>query len=334
MTLCIVCKSESVDYLSSIFDDRYGNPLECQIVKCSYCGHIYTSPMLTEEQLGRLYSQYYPRKLVDVAQVRAEAALVTHRGAAWIRWWKGVNNQGQYSVQPGERMLDIGSGSCLALLEAQSLGAVVFGVETDPNVERIAAELGLTVHIGSFYDDPFEGEQFNLIILNQVIEHIPDPSSLLSRLHSRLAPGGRIILVFPNINSFWRRVSGYRWINWHVPYHLHHFNLTVFRKLVKNNGFNVKAWRTITPNLWTLLQICMLGESHQRGTPSTLWVKPTFTSGETTPLLISRPKLTKALYLIRRVVMIAVNIPLAILNRTLDAFGQGDSLMVEIEPSQ
>jgi hypothetical protein len=39
-----------------------------------------------------------------------------------------------------------------------------------------------TVHIGSIDDDPFPGVRFDRIVLNQVIEHIPEPQRLLPKL--------------------------------------------------------------------------------------------------------------------------------------------------------
>ena len=91
--------------------------------------------------------------------------------------------------------------------------------------------------------------------MNQVIEHFPDPDLALHNLRGRLAPNGRMILVFPNTASFWRCLSGDRWINWHVPYHLHHFTFDSFRRMAQNSGFRVVRLRTITPNVWTLLQL-------------------------------------------------------------------------------
>ena len=132
----------------------------------------------------------------------------------------GGDNQGQLDVKSGEKMLDIGCGSGLSLLIARSKGAEVYGVEADPNVQPLAKELGLSIHQGSIHDHPFPGMSFDLVVLNQVIEHIPEPGLALQVIAGRLAPGGRIILVFPNRCSFYRKIFGPRWINWHIPYHL------------------------------------------------------------------------------------------------------------------
>jgi SAM-dependent methyltransferase len=290
-----------------------------------------TTPRLREDQLGDLYSNYYPRKHVDVAALRLEAEKVLHPQARLKRWWNGTDNQGQYSVRPGEKILDVGSGSGLSLMEATALGGQAFGVEADPNVRRIAEELGMSVHIGSLHDNPFPGQSFDLIVLNQVIEHIPDPGAALERIRSRLAPGGRVMMVLPNRNSLWCRISGERWINWHIPYHLHHFTAKGFRLFAVRHGFRVVRSRTITPNIWTVLQLRAMREVPKRGTPSQIWavkpaevpaVQPQATPAEISPAVRKRP--------LRRMARIAVLSASAVFNRFVDMAGMGDSLLVEL----
>jgi SAM-dependent methyltransferase len=287
-----------------------------------------TSPSLLEEELPALYSMYYPRKDVDTRELLKTASRVAGVAARLRRWWEGTNCQGQYSVRPGQSMLDVGCGTGLSLLEARHLGSQAFGIEADPNVRPIAEELGLRIHIGSLYDCPFPDLRFDLIVLNQVIEHIPQPGKMLAALRDRLNPGGRIVLAFPNRASFWRRLSRRRWINWHIPYHLHHFDSRSFESLARHHGYRVAHRQTITPNLWTTLQLRALRESRERGTPSPLWMAATSTvKGDApvrnfarfAPVRVARALLRRAAVLGR-----------GLMNRVIDVVGYGDSLMVEL----
>lgn len=292
-----------------------------------------TSPRLGESDLGPLYSTYYPRKHVNIEDLKQEAGRVVSRLAPLTRWWTGTGNQGQYAVKRGELMLDIGCGSGLSLLEAQALGAQVRGVEADPNVRRIADELGLEIHIGSLHDEPFPGERFDLVVLNQVIEHVPEPDKTLVLLHSRLQPGGRVVLVFPNARSFWCRLSGSRWINWHVPYHLHHFSRDGFTQMARCCGYRVNVVRTITPNLWTILQFRASRLDIPRGSPSPLWAVSSSPAAEK-PGQAAPPTRRPLRRVLRRLVLASLMLPLALINRTIDALGWGDSLMIEIVPME
>jgi len=216
---CPVCQGQGFAPGPSLFDDRYGNPRQFQLASCTQCGHQATAPRLSEADLPHLYSTYYPRKKITASQVASEAQKAIHGLATLKRWWTGTDNQGQYRVRPGQAMLDVGCGSGSSLLEAQALGARAFGIEADANVRPIAEKLGLNIHFGNLQNEPFAGQSFDLIVMNQVIEHLPDPDLALRRLTQRLTPKGRLLLVMPNTGSLWRLLSGRRWINWHVPYH-------------------------------------------------------------------------------------------------------------------
>ena len=320
---CIACGSAMDVYIDRIWDDRYGCPGVFAIERCASCGQMATTPRLLEQDLPALYSTYYPRREIDFDALEREAALVTAPYAKLKRWLNGTDNQGHYLARPGQKVLDIGSGSCLSLLELRKVGIDACGVEADPNVRAIADRYGLRVHIGSIHDHPFVDEVFDLIVLNQVIEHVPEPQALLECVKDRLAPDGKFILSFPNAGSWARMLSGTRWINWHVPYHQHHFNKRSFELLANQAGFRVVRARTITPNLWTLLQIKALSELPQEGQASSSWSGSHGQTGRTR--LLSRIK-NALRWRLQKIFLIV----LAALNRLVDALGKGDSLLIEL----
>lgn len=333
---CPVCQGAEFASKAKVCDDRYGEPNNYELAKCLICGHLSTAPRLREIDLPMLYSNYYPRKSTNVLNVVSEAEKILRPYAAMIRWWNGTNNQGQYLVRSGDYLLDIGCGSGTSLLEAKALGAIAYGIEADPNVKPIAKELGLNIHFGSLHDSPFPNRTFDLIVLNQVIEHLPDPDQALLVLRKRLNSNGRMVLVFPNINSFWCRLFGLRWINWHVPYHLHHFNKTSFKKMVTRCGYQVKTIRTITPNVWTLLQIRACLARVEQGKPSPLWaVSAPLQAASSLHKKVSYAAVNPLMKnFARRIVLLTLSFPISLANRVLDAIGIGDSIMVEIVPAE
>jgi SAM-dependent methyltransferase len=285
-----------------------------------------TRPSLNESDLADLYGTYYPRKNITSEQVTAQAAKVRRVFSRICRWLKGADNQGQYSALPGEKMLDIGCGSGLSLLEAKALGVDAWGIEADPNAQRFADQLGLRIHQGGLQDAPFADVSFDIVVLNQVIEHIPEPDKALQLIQQRLAANGRVILVFPNVNSLWCKLSGLRWINWHIPYHLHHFTLKTFTRMAERCGYRVVRTRTITPNLWSLLQLRACRQSIVRGETNPMWrVEPSSASTEAPSAISVRVR-------IKRLVRVPVMMAIAVVNRLVDSLGYGDSLVVELRP--
>lgn len=303
-------------YIDAISDDRYGCPGVFSIQRCPSCGQMATCPPLTEDDLPALYSSFYPRRHVDYQELQTEAHRAASPYAAIRRWMAGTDNQGHYLAQPGQTVLDIGSGSCLALLELRAMGIEAWGVEADPNVRDIAEHFDLRVHIGSIHDCPFPDQSFDLIVLNQVIEHVPDPFAMLEAVGSRLNPGGRVWLSFPNVDSWPRRISGWRWINWHVPYHQHHFNRRSFARLASRAGYAVGRVRTITPNMWIMMQLRAFSQQTSQGEASSNWSPDALPEAR-------RGRLA-------RYAMRFSALGLAVAARGADALGKGDSLLVEL----
>jgi SAM-dependent methyltransferase len=105
-------------------------------------------------------------------------------------------------LEPGERVLDLGSGagtdSLVAALMVGPQGSVR-GVDMTPEmVDKAragAAELGLenaTFDEGEAEKLPFPDESFDVVISNGVIDLIPDKDAVFGEIHRVLVPGGRI----------------------------------------------------------------------------------------------------------------------------------------------
>lgn len=324
---CLACSGVMAPYIDEISDDRYAYPGKFAILQCKNCGYMSTNPVLKDEDLPSLYSNFYPRSQVNINELVSEARKVLSPLAKYWRWMSGTDNQGHYQARPGQKVLDIGSGSCLSLLELKYMGVDASGIEADPTVQSIADQLDLHIYIGSIHDYPFKDRTFDLIVLNQVIEHVPDPLSLLNSLRERLNPGGKVILSFPNSNSIQAKLSGVKWINWHVPYHQHHFNIRSFSLLAQKAEYKIGLIRTITPNLWTTLQLLAIKENLPQGTASKIW-NSSSAGVDNSPSLATKLKRKSLSFLSRFITM-----SLVLCNRVIDAAGKGDSILIELHRS-
>jgi len=108
-------------------------------------------------------------------------------------------------LQPGERVLDLGSGAGTdSLVAAQMVGGngSVKGIDMTPEMlakaRSAASELGVAnVEFveGEAESLPFANESFDVVISNGVIDLIPDKDAVFSELFRVLVPGGRIQLA-------------------------------------------------------------------------------------------------------------------------------------------
>ena len=325
---CPICDNFVFKKIFNLHDDRYGEPNLYSIKECNQCGHYCTFPRLNNNQLPSLYGNFYPRKNINLESIVKEAKKESSKFSGFLRWLKGTNNQGQFYAKKDDLFLDIGCGSGVSLIEAEILGAKAFGLETDPNVRIIGKNLNLNIFQGNLEESPFKDTKFNLIVLNQVIEHIPEPDILLKKLTTKLTKNGLIIISFPNVNSFWRFLFKERWINWHVPYHLHHFKEKNFGRLLSKCGFQIIKKKSITPNIWSLMQIRNILKPIKIGEKNQQWI--TYNRRNSNHKTDKDP-INKIKILLKILIKILILTPLTILNRFIDLFGFGDSLMFFIK---
>jgi SAM-dependent methyltransferase len=148
---------------------------------------------------------------------------------------------------PGSgRALDVGCAAGFCMQALREFGFEVHGVEVSATIARHAIErLGFdTVHIGTLEEAPFEERTFDLVTMWDVIEHVADPRTLLTRARELLKPDGLLVLETQNIDSAFARTLGRRWHHYKHAEHIYHFTPVSLRRLLDSAGFAV---RVMTP---------------------------------------------------------------------------------------
>lgn len=103
----------------------------------------------------------------------------------------------RHGATPGQRLLDVGCGAGILLAQAADAGFEAVGVEPDANVLRLARRRGDVRH-GYFPDALEPGETFDIVVFNDVFEHIPDMAGTLAAAVRSLRPGGLLCLNCPD----------------------------------------------------------------------------------------------------------------------------------------
>ena len=89
-----------------------------------------------------------------------------------------------------------GLGSYLSRLESSDNFAVGLDVEFERTLESHQKCKNLLCGVGEFL--PFVDESFDLILSNEVLEHVQDDSAAISEIVRTLKPGGRLVFFCPN----------------------------------------------------------------------------------------------------------------------------------------
>ena len=159
----------------------------------------------------------------------------------------------------GKTVLDVGCGfGRLSLLCALKKASRVIAIDlSEPliqTLERTARFLHLS-NIETYKMDAenlnLEPNQFDIIYCTEVIEHLPNPISVLQSMHSLLKPTGSLIMSTPNglnIVGFKHSLLKLLHYDWTSPYgvgqpELRMFTPMALRSLLSTCGFELKTLR-------------------------------------------------------------------------------------------
>jgi 2-polyprenyl-3-methyl-5-hydroxy-6-metoxy-1,4-benzoquinol methylase len=147
------------------------------------------------------------------------------------------------AARPGARtVLDIGAGAGALLAEAQRAGLEAVGVEPSCEfVQRARAAPAVEVAHGVFAGHPaLSGRTFDLVFLADVIEHVAEPVELLQAAAGAMAPGGAVVVVTPDVASYFARRLRGAW--WHYRLtHVGYFNRHSLTRAARRAGLLVES---------------------------------------------------------------------------------------------
>ncbi len=103
-----------------------------------------------------------------------------------------------YAPLEGARILDIGCGLGVYVRKFRDFSDSVCGIDIDAKRLREGAKTtpGLMLAVGEHL--PYRNETFDVIVLNEVIEHVTNDAATMREAMRILRPGGRIAVYAPN----------------------------------------------------------------------------------------------------------------------------------------
>jgi len=263
---CPICESDNSKSYMESFDDRYGYQDVFNLDECLNCGHMYITQEFSDNELENLYTKYYPRSKFDISDHKPHKV-----GGVFITWLNGDLRSAYRWVPEKVRILDIGCGFGESLAYHNSRNCEVYGVEADSNIQKVIDKFGYKIHVGLFDYKIYEPNFFDYVTMDQVAEHVVDPISVLKGVEKILKPGGVIILSVPNHQGWGNFCFGKRWINWHVPYHLHHYTASSMAEATRRSGLVMMQSKTITSSSWLYYQWKHLATLPDIGHHSDFW---------------------------------------------------------------
>lgn len=142
------------------------------------------------------------------------------------------------------QLMDVGCGNGDFLALAGSMGIKARGIDPDPKAVAFAESKRLDVRLGGFDLLASECEVYDIVTMNQVLEHVFDQRELLSNCFSALKSDGLLWLAYPNPDALGLKVFGSAWCAFHPPYHICLTTQAQMCNMLKAAGFkDIKAHR-------------------------------------------------------------------------------------------
>jgi len=166
---------------------------------------------------------------------------------------------------------DIGCGNGALLLMARNDGWQVKGLEILPSLaKKITEKLDIEVITNDFLKLEKSSEQFDLLALRHVLEHIPDSILAMQKINMLLKMGAYAVLEFPNIEGFTFKMQRLmtklglhkrKYSQDYVPGHCNEFSRRSFNYLAQITGFEMVRWETysLKSNNYFLYKILKTG---------------------------------------------------------------------------
>lgn len=213
---------------------RFARDRGFEVVRCRGCGLLATWPRPGPDALEAVYArpEYYE-----------EEAMGAEQAGAWRDRARGLLERVPVTVR---RALDFGAGEGHGVAALRALGIAADGVETSPAGRAAARRLhGLEL----LERLPAGPADYDVVLLIQALEHVPDPVATLRELAGLTRPGGIVFIEVPHAGSLemWRPRLRRHLLS--LPAHLYHFTPETLARVVARAGLEQLEVHLINPDL-------------------------------------------------------------------------------------
>ena len=246
---CLLCGASGRVVHAQVPDRFFGVPGSWTLKRCidRQCGLVWQDPMVVDEDLAKAYDGYYTTHAVPAADGGEGGGRGFGAGFYFLDRWAarllGLGRERQRHAAsylddavPGA-LLDVGCGNGDFMASMQARGWSVRGTDFDPAAAATARRThGVEVDVGELSAIGYPAGAFDAVTVRHVVEHVREPVAFLAECWRILKPGGRLVLITPNVDSLGHRHFGERWRGLEQPRHLFLFAPASMRALCRKAG--------------------------------------------------------------------------------------------------
>jgi 2-polyprenyl-3-methyl-5-hydroxy-6-metoxy-1,4-benzoquinol methylase len=247
MIKCNICGGDTTEI--EVTEQMLGLKEKFKYNQCTACGHTHLNSL--PENIEKYYNskEYYSfssknsfneeafnkpsfktklRKILLTLNVKKSILFSAALKAALSI--KGISKQ--------KKILDYGCGAgqfVKELIEIGFVNARGYDLYLPENIE-VNGEIYLSNNLSNL-----KNTSWDIVTLNHVFEHVPDPIELLKDLKKIMPSGGKLLLRFPVIDSFSFEKYKENWVQFDAPRHVNLFTRKSIKLAIqKAGGYNIE----------------------------------------------------------------------------------------------
>lgn len=219
---------------------------EFYFYQCSETGLLFLDPRPADSELKIIYPPNYLPYCFN------QLPFLVRQARDFVQ--KGKVKTIQKLINPEANILDFGCGNGDLLRLLRRYGSLQWKLHAnDFNQDALAllAQEGFEVYPGDIKSINLTN-YFDLIILNQVIEHLDDVRGVIEAIQRLLKPGGIIFIETPSFDGLDARLFKSRyWGGYHFPRHWYIFNARLLEQLLSEFKFaEIQHEYLTSPSFW------------------------------------------------------------------------------------
>ncbi|HII29972.1 hypothetical protein COT48_01515 [Candidatus Woesearchaeota archaeon CG08_land_8_20_14_0_20_47_9] len=206
------------------------------IVRCMRCGLVFVNPRLSDKAITVLYDDdYFKGEGFDpIARYEAGEANALQKkaeAAAVLRTAELVTG-----ISPPMKLVDVGCGVGNMLEVASNLGYDVLGIDAAAHAVSMARRRGFNAICGKL-DEIGIDRKFDVAVMTETVEHLPNPKQVVDAVHRALNPGGWFIILTGNVASLEARLFSSSWEYFKPEGHLSYFSPSTMGLLLRQFSY-------------------------------------------------------------------------------------------------
>lgn len=249
---CFVCGNDNSSVTGKGYDYEYGSSdKKFYFVQCLNCGHEYLTPRPLADSVQKAYPDNYytlegrhsANKSIVVFLLKK---LVVGRRLAFFKT----------ILRRRAVVFEAGCGDCSLLIDLKTKNPEleVSGIDFtfSESTKKQCERLGIKLIKGNVEEVDFKENIFDLVIANQLIEHLANPYEFIAKMSGALKHDGFISMETPDREGYDRKFFKKSfWGGYYFPRHFHLFDFQSLEKIVSKHNLRVeKHYSLVAPIIW------------------------------------------------------------------------------------